>query len=163
MNEKLNPNEDATLKSGMMRGSSRSPPPRKELRMQRSFVQRGSAQLTKFSNSVAARDASHFAIANPRWFEDRYNNKKGKQNDGDASERLLVKPKDSTKDKQSTGKKNMSTITLCFALFWSETLCGLMACFYLPCVRVTVKKTGRMNISGPLVSAGGKNMKDRFS
>ncbi|KAF8108012.1 hypothetical protein N665_0115s0027 [Sinapis alba] len=82
MSEKSNPNEDTALKSVMMRGSSRSPPPRKELRMQRSFVQRGSAQLTKFSNSVAARDASHFAIANPRWFEDRYKNKNGKQNDG---------------------------------------------------------------------------------
>ncbi|KAL0754643.1 hypothetical protein Bca101_092311 [Brassica carinata] len=93
LSEKLNPNEDGALKSVVMRGSSRSPPPRKELRMQRSFVQRGSAQLTKFSNSVAARDASHFAIANPRWFEDRYNDKKGKQKDGD----------DSTKDKESTG------------------------------------------------------------
>ncbi|KAL0651107.1 hypothetical protein Bca4012_093798 [Brassica carinata] len=92
LSEKLNPNEDGALKSVVMRGSSRSPPPRKELRMQRSFVQRGSAQLTKFSNSVAARDASHFAIANPRWFEDRYNDKKGKQKDGD----------DSTKDKEST-------------------------------------------------------------
>lgn len=90
-----------------MRGSSRSPPPRKELRMQRSFVQRGSAQLTKFSNSVAARDASHFAIANPRWFEDRYNDKKGKQKDGD----------DSTKDKESTGKKNSLTINcFCFVV-----------------------------------------------
>ncbi|KAL0697514.1 hypothetical protein Bca4012_053636 [Brassica carinata] len=102
MNEKLNPNEDAAVKSVVLRGSSRSPPPRKELRMQRSFVQRGSAQLTKFSNSVAARDASHFAIANPRWFEDRYHNKK----DGDGSQRLLVNPKDSTKDEQSTEKKN---------------------------------------------------------
>uniref|UniRef100_M4EPR7 Protein kinase domain-containing protein n=1 Tax=Brassica campestris TaxID=3711 RepID=M4EPR7_BRACM len=93
--EKFNPNDDAALKSVVMRGSSRSPPPRKELRMQRSFVQRGSAQLTKFSNSVAARDASHFAIANPRWFEDKYNNKKAKQKDGD----------DCTKDKESTVNK----------------------------------------------------------
>ncbi|CAH8357883.1 unnamed protein product [Eruca vesicaria subsp. sativa] len=109
MNEKVNPDEDAAVKGVMTRDSSRSPPPRKELRMQRSFVQRGSAQLTKFSNSVAARDASHFAIANPRWFEDRYNNKKGKQNDGDGSERLLVNnPKDSAKDKESTGKKRTS-------------------------------------------------------
>ncbi|CAN8294618.1 unnamed protein product [Cochlearia groenlandica] len=108
MSEKSNPNEP--LKSGttdngyrryglssvnrngenVMMGSIRSPP-RKELRTQRSFVQRGAAQLTRFSNSVAARDASHFAIANPRWFEDRYNN--GRQNDGDWSQRLLVKPK----------------------------------------------------------------------
>ncbi|CAN7134504.1 unnamed protein product [Brassica rapa subsp. narinosa] len=93
--EKFNPNDDAALKSVVMRGSSRSPPPRKELRMQRSFVQRGSAQLTKFSNSVAARDASHFAIANPRWFEDKYNNKKETQKDGD----------DCTKDKESTVNK----------------------------------------------------------
>ncbi|WZZ11383.1 hypothetical protein YC2023_097304 [Brassica napus] len=93
MTEKFNPNEDAAMKNVVMRGSSRSPPPRKELRMQRSFVQRGSAQLTKLSNSVAARDASHFAIANPRWFEDKYNNKKETQKDGD----------DCTKDKESTG------------------------------------------------------------
>ncbi|CAN6844235.1 unnamed protein product [Brassica oleracea] len=32
--------------------------------MQRSFVQRESPQLTKFSDSVGARDASHFSIAN---------------------------------------------------------------------------------------------------
>ncbi|CDY20686.1 BnaC08g13720D [Brassica napus] len=117
MSEKFNPNDDTALKSVMVRGSSRSPP-RKELRMQRSFVQRGSAQLTKFSNSVAARDASHFAIANPRWFEDKYNNKKEKQKDGD----------DCTKDKEYAGKKNILTINcLCYV---------------------------RMNISGPLVSAG---------
>ncbi|KAF3610809.1 hypothetical protein DY000_02044842 [Brassica cretica] len=115
--EKFNPNEDAAgfliepLKSGtghngygrngVSSGSSRSPP-RKELRGQRSFVQRGAAQLTKFSNSVAARDASHFAIANPRWLEDRLNNNNnGRQDDGDWSQRLLVKPKDCTKDKES--------------------------------------------------------------
>nr|VDD41970.1 unnamed protein product [Brassica oleracea] len=117
MSEKFNPNEDAAgfliepLKSGtghngyarngVSSGSSRSPP-RKELRGQRSFVQRGAAQLTKFSNSVAARDASHFAIANPRWLEDRLNNNNnGRQDDGDWSQRLLVKPKDCTKDKES--------------------------------------------------------------
>ncbi|KAJ0237673.1 serine/threonine-protein kinase [Hirschfeldia incana] len=109
MSEQFNPNEDASvfliepLKSGtgqngdtryrVSSGSSRSPP-RKEVRAQRSFVQRGAAQLTKFSNSVAARDASHFAIANPRWLE-------GRQEDDDWSQRLLVKPKDSTKDKES--------------------------------------------------------------
>ncbi|CAH2038464.1 unnamed protein product [Thlaspi arvense] len=136
MSEKFNPNEDAAagfrvepLKSSgneqngytrygvssvnrngenvMMRGSSRSPP-RKELRTQRSFVQRGAAQLSKFANSVAARDASHFAIANPRWFEDRYNNNNGRQNDGDWSQRLLVKPKDYTKDKESIRGMNYS-------------------------------------------------------
>ncbi|KAF8110085.1 hypothetical protein N665_0088s0096 [Sinapis alba] len=118
MSEKFNPNEDAAgfliepLKSGtgqngyykrygVSSGSSRSPP-RKEIRAQRSFVQRGAAQLTKFSNSVAARDASHFAIANPRWLEDRCNNNNGgRQDDGDWSQRLLVKPRDSTKDKES--------------------------------------------------------------
>ncbi|CAN7019761.1 unnamed protein product [Brassica rapa subsp. trilocularis] len=117
MSEKFNPNEDAAgfliepLKSGtgqngyarngVSSGSSRSTP-RKELRGQRSFVQRGAAQLTKFSNSVAARDASHFAIANPRWLEDRLNNNNdGRQDDGDWSQRLLVKPKDCTKDKES--------------------------------------------------------------
>ncbi|WZZ52800.1 probable serine/threonine-protein kinase At1g09600 [Brassica napus] len=63
MSEKFNPNEDAALKSVMMRGLNRSPPLSKELMMQRSFVQRESAQLTKF-----ARDASHFSIANQRWF-----------------------------------------------------------------------------------------------
>ncbi|EOA39822.1 hypothetical protein CARUB_v10008488mg [Capsella rubella] len=77
----------------VMRGSSRSP--RKELRTQRSFVQRGAAQLSRFSNSVAARDGSHFAIANPRWLEDSY------RNDGDWSQRLMVKPKGSTKHKES--------------------------------------------------------------
>ncbi|KAG2287094.1 hypothetical protein Bca4012_031884 [Brassica carinata] len=63
MSEKFNPNEDAALKSVMMRGLNRSPPLSKELMMQLSFVQRESAQLTKF-----ARDASHFSIANQRWF-----------------------------------------------------------------------------------------------
>ncbi|KAJ0250652.1 serine/threonine-protein kinase [Hirschfeldia incana] len=77
-------------------GSSRSP--RKELRTQRSFVQRGAPQLTKFSNSVAARDASHFSVANPRWLED---SDKNNNRDGDWSQRLLVKPKYSTKDKES--------------------------------------------------------------
>lgn len=104
MSEKFNnPNEDAAgfliepLKSGtgqngytrygVSSGSGRSPA-RKELRGQRSFVQRGAAQLAKFSNSVAARDASHFAIANPSWLED-------------WSQRLLVKPKDPTEHKES--------------------------------------------------------------
>ncbi|KAH0897508.1 hypothetical protein HID58_047076 [Brassica napus] len=64
MSEKFNPNEDAALKSVMMRGLNRSPPLSKELMMQRSFVQRESPQLTKFSDSVGARDASHFSIAN---------------------------------------------------------------------------------------------------
>ncbi|XP_013617641.1 PREDICTED: probable serine/threonine-protein kinase At1g09600 [Brassica oleracea var. oleracea] len=64
MSEKFNPNEDAAMKSVMMRGLNRSPPLSKELMMQQSFVQRGSAQLTKFSDSVAARDASDFSIAN---------------------------------------------------------------------------------------------------
>ncbi|CAF2051578.1 unnamed protein product [Brassica napus] len=116
LSEKLNTNEDAALKSGttengytryglssvnrsgenVMMGSSRSP--RKELRTQRSFVQRGAPQLSKFSNSVAARDASHFSVANPGWLEDSYSNNKG---DGDWSQRLLVKPKYSTKDKES--------------------------------------------------------------
>ncbi|KAH0889392.1 hypothetical protein HID58_051821, partial [Brassica napus] len=68
MSEKFNPNEDAALKSVMMRGLNWSPPLSKEL----SFVQRESAQLTKFSDSLAARHASHFSIANQRWF----NNKK---------------------------------------------------------------------------------------
>ncbi|CAH8383971.1 unnamed protein product [Eruca vesicaria subsp. sativa] len=112
MSEKFNANEDASLTQNgyrsyglssvdrnganvMMVGSSRSP--RKELRTQRSFVQRGAPQLSKFSNSVAARDASHFSIANPRWLEDSYKN----NNDGDWSQRLLVKPKYSTKDKES--------------------------------------------------------------
>ncbi|CAN6898821.1 unnamed protein product [Brassica oleracea] len=39
MSEKFNPNEDAALKSVMMRGLNRSPPLSKELMMQRSFVQ----------------------------------------------------------------------------------------------------------------------------
>ncbi|KAF3510156.1 hypothetical protein F2Q69_00001531 [Brassica cretica] len=72
MSEKFNPNEDAALKSVMMRGLNWSPPLSKELMMQQSFVQRESAQLTKFSDSLAARHASHFSIANQRWF----NNKK---------------------------------------------------------------------------------------
>ncbi|KAL1214253.1 putative serine/threonine-protein kinase [Cardamine amara subsp. amara] len=83
----------------VMMGSSRSP--RKELRTQRSFVQRGAAQLSRFSNSVAARDGSHFAIANPRWLEDSYNNNNRRHNDGDWSQRLVLKPKNYTKDRES--------------------------------------------------------------
>ncbi|WZZ65809.1 hypothetical protein YC2023_077179 [Brassica napus] len=64
MSEKFNPNEDAAMKSVMMRGLNRSPPLSKELMMQWSFFQRESPQLTKFSDSVAARDASDFSIAN---------------------------------------------------------------------------------------------------
>ncbi|KAG2260045.1 hypothetical protein Bca52824_079339 [Brassica carinata] len=106
LSEKLNTNEDAALKSGTTENgytryglsSVNRSGESKELRTQRSFVQRGAPQLSKFSNSVAARDASHFSVANPRWLEDSYNNNKG---DGDWSQRLLVKPKYSTKDKES--------------------------------------------------------------
>lgn len=128
-----NPNEDAAMKSGtaqngytryglssvnrngenVMMGSSRSP--RKELRSQRSFVQRGAPQLTKFSNSVAARDASHFSVANPRWLEDSDNNN---MRDGDWPQRLLVKPKYSTKDKESIRVRRTScAFCFCFASF----------------------------------------------
>lgn len=128
MSENFNPGEDAAsflveppqngyTRYGMssvnrngesiMIGSSRSPP-RKELRTQRSFVQRGSAQLSRFSNSVAARDGSHFAIANPRWLEDSYHHNNGRQNDGDWSQRLMVKPKESKKAKESIPVKTTS-------------------------------------------------------
>lgn len=105
-----------------MRGSSRSP--RKELRTQRSFVQRGTAQLSRFSNSVAARDGSHFAIANPRWFEDSYNNNNRRQNGGDWSQRLVVKPKDSTKHKESITVKRTSELCVIVLLFVVELFVG---------------------------------------
>ncbi|KAF3520197.1 hypothetical protein DY000_02062711 [Brassica cretica] len=84
MSKKFNPNEDAALKSATMRGLNRSPPLSKELMMQQSFVQRGSAQLTKFSDSIAARYASHFSIANQLWF----NNKK--MGDCEKTERINI-------------------------------------------------------------------------
>lgn len=154
MSEKFNPYDDAAgfriepLKSGtpqdshtrygvssvnrngenVTRGSSRSP--RKELRPQRSFVQRGAAQLSRFSNSVAARDESHFAIANPRWLEDSYNNDNGRQNDGGWSQRFLVKPKSSTKHKESKPVNRTSELCNC-AFLCSATLCGLITVFWL--------------------------------
>ena len=103
MSKKFNPNEDAALKSATMRGLNRSPPLSKELMMQQSFVQRGSAQLTKFSDSIAARYASHFSIANQLWF----NNKKMVM----GHHVFLVKPKYFTKEKESTDK-NILTITV---------------------------------------------------
>ncbi|XP_010544118.1 PREDICTED: probable serine/threonine-protein kinase At1g09600 [Tarenaya hassleriana] len=102
----------------------------KELRTQRSFVQRGAAQLSRFSNSVAARDGSRFGsirdtIVNPAY--GRYNH----GGDGQSSEKLD----------------------------WSQCLPGKskapMKDEQQPCGTGYGGKNGRMHYSGPLIPAGG--------
>jgi hypothetical protein len=75
-----------------------------QLRTQRSYVQRGSGQLSRFSNSMApTRDGSQFgsmrdAIVNQRWLED------GSEN-FNLSQRLLEKPNGIRKDDPSSSSK----------------------------------------------------------
>lgn len=76
------------------------------LRPQRSFIQRGAARLSRFSNSVAVRGNSQFhgssaTSVNSHWpeehFDNRYNNL------DDSSHHLLGRPNFSQKEKQPSG------------------------------------------------------------
>lgn len=101
-----------------------------QLRTQRSYVQRGAAQLSRFSNSVApARDGSQFgsvrhAIVNQRWLED------GSAN-CNLSQRLLEKPNGLKKDDHSSSSKDsimvkkraLNTVVVCSSLC-SSYICG---------------------------------------
>ncbi|KAF8098312.1 hypothetical protein N665_0269s0036 [Sinapis alba] len=75
-----------------------------QLSTQRSYVQRGGAQLSRFSNSVASnRDGSQFgsvrdALVNQRWLEDGSGN-------CNLSQRLLEKPNGLRKDDPSSSSK----------------------------------------------------------
>uniref|UniRef100_A0A1J3D4K0 Putative serine/threonine-protein kinase n=1 Tax=Noccaea caerulescens TaxID=107243 RepID=A0A1J3D4K0_NOCCA len=77
------------------------------LRTQRSYVQRGASQLSRFSNSVApSRDGSsqfgsmRDAIVNQRWLEDG-----GGSGNCNLSQRLLEKPNGFRKDDHSSSSK----------------------------------------------------------
>ncbi|XP_010553694.1 PREDICTED: probable serine/threonine-protein kinase At1g09600 [Tarenaya hassleriana] len=114
---------------GFLGSSSHS----KELRMQRSFVQRGAAQLSRFSNPVATRgDGSRFgsvrdSTVNPNYgrHQQHVDGDQSSEN-GDWSQRLLDKPKAPVKDEYSCGT--------------NQGFDG---------------KNGRMHYSGPLIPAGG--------
>ncbi|KAL0718629.1 hypothetical protein Bca4012_067952 [Brassica carinata] len=99
------------------------------LRTQRSYVQRGGAQLSRFSNSVAPnRDGSQFgsmrdALVNQRWLEDGSGN-------FNLSQRLLEKPNGLRKDDPSSSSKG--------------TLMGYEG-----------EKRERIHYSGPLISGEG--------
>ncbi|KFK40935.1 hypothetical protein AALP_AA2G063200 [Arabis alpina] len=92
-----NPNPNYTNGDNHPNGSS-------QLRTQRSYVQRGAAQLSRFSNSFApARDGSQFgsvrhAIVNQRWLEDGSTN-------CNLSQRLLEKPNGLRKEDHSSSSK----------------------------------------------------------
>ncbi|CAK9326821.1 unnamed protein product [Citrullus colocynthis] len=89
-----------------------------ELRKQRSFMQHGAGQLSRYSNSVAVRGDSRFGCggessANSHWPEECFNVSYNHFNGGDSSEkhewshRLLDRPKSSYKiDDQSSGKES---------------------------------------------------------
>ncbi|AEE33454.1 Protein kinase superfamily protein [Arabidopsis thaliana] len=100
-----------------------------QLRTQRSYVQRGSGQLSRFSNSMApTRDGSQFgsmrdAIVNQRWLED------GSEN-FNLSQRLLEKPNGIRKDDPSSSSK--------------ESIMGYDG-----------EKRGRIQYSGPLIPGEG--------
>ncbi|XP_043816720.1 probable serine/threonine-protein kinase At1g09600 isoform X2 [Manihot esculenta] len=129
----LNVNENET--PGAPSQSFVSPKNTGDLRTQRSFVQRGAAQLSRFSNSVAVRGISQLdngsaTTANPHWPEDRFDPRYTHLDD--SSHHLLSRPKFSNKDGRPSG---------------------------LESARVYFQKKGRMHYSGPLMAAGG-NVED---
>lgn len=98
----LNVNENA----GAPSQSFVSPKNIGDLRTQRSFVQRGAAQLSRFSNSVAVRGISQLdngsaTTANPHWPEDRFDPRYTHLDD--SSHHLLSRPKFSNKEGRPSG------------------------------------------------------------
>lgn len=90
-----------------------------ELRTPRSYVHHGAAELSRFSNSVAARSESWFdgvgeTSMNSHWPEERINGGYNHLNGGDSyethewSHHLLQRPKSShkNKDEQASGKES---------------------------------------------------------
>ncbi|XP_038892545.1 probable serine/threonine-protein kinase At1g09600 isoform X1 [Benincasa hispida] len=89
-----------------------------ELRKQRSFMQHGSGQLSRYSNSVAVRGGSRFGCGgessvNSHWPEECFNVSYNHFNGSESSEKhewshhLLDRPKSSYKiDNQSSGKES---------------------------------------------------------
>lgn len=100
----LNVNENET--PGAPSQSFVSPKNTGDLRTQRSFVQRGAAQLSRFSNSVAVRGISQLdngsaTTANPHWPEDRFDPRYTHLDD--SSHHLLSRPKFSNKEGRPSG------------------------------------------------------------
>ncbi|WRX14326.1 Protein kinase domain - like 10 [Theobroma cacao] len=118
-------------------GSPRKP---EELRTQTTYVHRGAVELSRFSNSVAVRGSSRFAMTketsiNPHWPEERFTARYNHMDNAEPSEKhewshhLLDRPKTShEKDEQPSSK---------------ETTVG-----YVP-------KKNRIHHSGPLLPSGG--------
>ncbi|XP_050209988.1 probable serine/threonine-protein kinase At1g09600 isoform X2 [Mercurialis annua] len=110
-----------------------SPKKSQELKNQRSFIQRGSSQLSRFSNSVALRGSSKLdsgsatTNASPHWQEDRYNPRYNHLDDS-SSHHLLNRPKFSSKEGRPSGL---------------ESTTG------------SYQKRGRMHYSGPLMTGAG--------
>ncbi|KAJ0231551.1 Protein kinase superfamily protein [Hirschfeldia incana] len=112
VSEKFNPEGDSgfgfriePLKGITAQNGDNHPNGSSQLRTQRSYVQqRGGAQLSRFSNSVATnRDGSHFAsvrdaLVNQRWLEVGSGNV-------NLSQRLLEKPNGLRKDDPSSSSK----------------------------------------------------------
>ncbi|ESQ29654.1 hypothetical protein EUTSA_v10023319mg [Eutrema salsugineum] len=105
VSEKFNPERDSGsgFRIEPLKGDNH-PNGSSQLRTQRSYVQRGAAQLSRFSNSVApSRDGSQFgsvrdALVNQRWLEDGSGN-------CNLSQRLLEKPNGLRKDDHSSSSK----------------------------------------------------------
>ncbi|KDP42465.1 hypothetical protein JCGZ_00262 [Jatropha curcas] len=126
----INVNDNEVLRAP---GPFASPKKPGELRTQRSFVNRGAAQLSRFSNSVAVRGRSqldngsattvtrHWPEDSSHHFHPRYNHL------DDSTHHLLNRPKFSNKEVQPAGLETA-------------------AAFY--------QKKGRMHYSGPLMNAG---------
>ena len=91
-----------------------------ELRTPRSYVHRGAAELSRFSNSVAARSDSWFnsigeTSMNLQWPEEHINGGYNHLNGGDSSEKLewshhlLQRPKSSYKNKDEQASRKESS------------------------------------------------------
>ncbi|KAJ9159038.1 hypothetical protein P3X46_024569 [Hevea brasiliensis] len=125
----MNVNESETL--GAPSQAFVSPRNTEEPRTQRSFIHRGAAHLSRFSNSVAVRgssqlDSSCATTVNPHWKEDRFDPRYNHLDD--SSHHLLSRPKFSNKEGRPSGL---------------ESATGYF------------QKKGQMHYSGPLMTAGG--------
>lgn len=102
-----------------------------ELRKQRSYMQHGAGQLSRYSNSVAVRGGSRFGCggdssANSNWPEECFNVSYNPFNGGESSEKhewshhLLDRPKSSYKiDDQPSGKgSSMVKYTVILAFYF---------------------------------------------
>ncbi|KAJ7946554.1 Serine/threonine protein kinase [Quillaja saponaria] len=127
--QNINLNENGRL------GSSRNG---NELRRQRSFMNNGATELSRFSSSVAVRGGSRLDIGgrssvNPHWPEERFTARQNHLVDGESSHHLLEGPKYSHKKDGLLPEKDS-------------------AMGYVP-------KNRRIHYSGPLIPPGG-NMEE---